>query len=317
MLQRVTGCIGDIMFLDSQNVLISVGSIVFRWQLSAAGENKGRKKKVPVSAGILVWRYQPPSPVTSMAPIGSNIVIIGTNRGHMCLLDWTKRTKVTLSFSHEHRPKILQSWVPHDHLKAPNEDGSLRNKMGIMKMRVETSNQECTLGRRYWGRCRVQWVTQSGWLLSMMLDSLRVPDKCSIHYSSPKVVFRNADGSLIDTQRKTWSLPYGVPGFDLSNQVPACVVGVPTVTKILSHHDKFVLDSQPQTLVSSERVLVVHGNDNEVHNIPFPAAVKDLPQVLAVHPSLEWIVVGERKRLHIMVNSGSAKSRNGIAKNNG
>lgn len=234
----------------------------------------------------------------------------------MCLIDWTKRTKVTLSFSHEYRPKVLQSWVPHDHLQAPNKDSSLRNKMGIMKMRVQTSNQECTLGKRNWGRCRVQWVTQCGWLLSMTLDSLRIPDKCSIHYSSPKVVFKNADGSLIDTQRRTWSLPYGATGFDLSNQGPACLVGVPAVTKILSHHDKFVLDSQPQVLVSSQRVLVVHGDD-QVHFIPFPGAVKDLPQVLAVHPSLEWIVVGERKRLHIMVKSESTKSRNGITSQHG
>ena len=145
----------------------------------------------------------------------------------------------------------------------------------------------------------------------MTLESLRIPDKCSIHYSSPEVVFKNADGSLIDTQRKMWSLAYGATGFDLSNQVPACLVGVPAVTKILSHHDKFVLDSQPQALVSSERVLVVHGNDDEVHSIPFPSAVKDLPQALAVHPSLEWIVVGERKRLHIMLKSGITKSRNG------
>lgn len=311
LLQRVTGCVGDILFVDCHNILVSVGRVVFRWQLSVPGENSRRKRNAPASAGILVWRYQPPSSVTSMALIGSNIVLLGTNRGHMCLIDWTKRTKVTLSFSHEHRPKVLQSWVPHDHLRAPNEDGSLRNKMGIVKMRVETSNQECTLGKRHWGRCRVQWVTQCGWLLSMTLESLRIPDKCSIHYSSPEVVFKNADGSLIDTQRKMWSLAYGATGFDLSNQVPACLVGVPAVTKILSHHDKFVLDSQPQALVSSERVLVVHGNDDEVHSIPFPSAVKDLPQALAVHPSLEWIVVGERKRLHIMLKSGITKSRNG------
>ena len=309
MLPRVTGSVGEILFLDHQNVFVSVGRILFRWQLSLPDNHKGRQQRVPVTTGTLVWRYQPPSPVTSMAPIGSNLVIIGTNRGHMCLIDWTKRTKVTLSFSHEHRPKVLQSWVPHDRLKAPNEDIGLKNKMGITKIRVETSNQECMLGERHWGRCRVKWVTQSGWLLSMILDSVKIPDNCNVHYSSPEVVFRNADGSLISTERKSWSLPYNATGIDLSNQVPACLVGVPTVTKILSHHDKFVLDSQPSTLVSNQHVLVVHGNDDEVHNIPFPGAVKDLPQALAVHPSLEWIVVGERKRLHIMVNSVKTKTK--------
>lgn len=257
--------------------------------------------------GILVWRHQPPSPVTSMAPIGSNLVIVGTNRGHLCLLDWTKRTKVTLSFCHEHRPKVLISWVPHEQLKGPNEDGSLRKKMGILKLRVETSNQEVTVGKRHWGRCCIKWVTQSGWLLSTTLDSMRVPENCRVHYSSPRVVFKNADGSLIDSERMSWSLPYNSVGVDLSDQAPACFVGVPTVTKILSHHDKFVLDSQPSTLVSDQQVLMVHGNDGEIQNIPFPGSLKALPQALAIHPTLEWIVVGERKRLHIMLNSTRAK----------
>lgn len=307
MLQRVTGSVGDILFLDHKNVLVSVGRILFRWQLPLPDKNKGKQQRAPAREGILVWRHQPPSPVTSMAPIGSNLVIIGTNRGHMCLIDWTKRTKVTLSFCHEHRPKVLQSWVPHERLKAPNEDSSLRNKMGIMKLRIETSNHESTVGKRHWGRCRVKWVTQSGWLLSTILDSIRIPDNCLVHYSSPQVVFKNADGSLIDTERKSWSLPYNSIGVDLSDQVPACFVGVPTVTKILSHHDKFVLDSQPSTVVCDQKVLMVHGNDGEIHNIPFPGALKALPQALAVHPSLEWIVLGERKRLHIMLNTARAK----------
>lgn len=295
------------MFLNAQNLLVSVGRVLYRWEFSLLKNNKERQQRGSVAAGTLVWRYQPPSPVTSMAPIGSNLVVIGTNRGHLCLIDWTKRTKVTLSFCHEHRPNILQTWVPHDRLKAPSEDKSLRNRMGIMKLRVETSNQECRLGKQHWGRCRVKWVTQSGWLLSMTLDSVRVQDNCHVHYSSPEVIFKNADGSLINNDRKSWSLPYNTIGTDLSNQVPACFVGVPAVTRILSHHDKFVLDSQPNTIVSKQMVFMVHGIDDKIHNIPFPGVVKNLPQALAVHPSLEWIVVGERNRLHIMVSSGRAK----------
>ena len=264
-------------------------------------DSKEHQKSLVV--GTLVWRYQPPSPVTSMARLGSNLIVVGTDHGHMCLIDWTKRSKVTLSFSHEHRPKVLQTWIPHDSLSAPNEDKALKNKMGIMKMRVETSNQECVLGKRHWGRCRVKWVTRSGWLLSTIIESARIQNNCIIHYSSPQVVFKNADGSLINRERKSWSLPYSRIGVDLPNQGPSCFVGIPSVTKVLSHHDKFVLDSQPSTIVSKEMLMVVGGIDNEIQKIPFPGVVKDLPQTLTVHPSLEWIVIGERKRLHIMVPS--------------
>ena len=308
-LQRVTGSISEILFLDAQNLLISVGNILFRWKRDQQKQSRlnHQQQNGTMASGILVWRYQPPSSVTSMATIGSNLAIVGTNRGHLCLIDWTKRTKVTLSFSHEHRPKVLQTWVPHDRLKAPREDKSLRNRMGITRIRVESSNQECVVGKRHWGHCRVMWVTQSGWLLSTILESsVRIQENCFVHYASPKVVYKNADGSLIDTVRRTWSLPYNTIGVDLSNQLSACWVGVPNVTRILSHHDKFVLDSQPSTVVSRRRFLMIHGHGNEIRNIPFPGIVKDLPQAVAVHPSREWILVGEGKKLHLMVGSGRA-----------
>jgi hypothetical protein len=225
----------------------------------------------------------------------------------MCLVDWTKQTKVTLALSREHRPKILQTWIPHDRLKAPNEDKSLKDMMGIMNMRVETSNQECEVGKRHWGRCCVKWVTRCGWLLSMKLDSVRSRDSCLVHYSSPEVVFKNADGKLINVEKKSWSLPHSEVGMDLSKQVPACFAEVPAVTKILSHHDKFVLDSQPSTIVSKKMALVVHGRNDERHKIPFPGVMRNLPQALAVHPSLEWIVVGERHKLHVMLCSERCK----------
>ena len=101
-LQRVTGS-ADILFLDAENVLVSVGVVVYRWNLL-----NDKLPKRPVK-GTLVWRYRPPSPATSMARLGANMVVIGTNRGHLCLLDWTRRTKER-SFSREHSPKVLQNW---------------------------------------------------------------------------------------------------------------------------------------------------------------------------------------------------------------
>jgi hypothetical protein len=303
-LQRITGSVCDILFLDADNVLVSVGTFLCRWKLLSSNEKRQKQQRTSSSStttgGTLIWRYQPPSNVTSMAPLGSNLVVVGTNRGHLCLLDWTKRTKER-SFSNEHRPLVLQNWIPHDRLDGPKEDKSLRTMMGIMKLRIETSNNECVAGENYWGRCRVTWVTQCGWLLSVIMESAKVQENCLVHHSSPKVVFRNADGSLINTDDKSsWSLPYHPIGVDISSRV-ACWVNVPTVTKVLAHHDKFVLDSQPNTIVSKRRAMMVHTFDQEIHSIQLPKAVKGLPQSLVVHPNLEWILVGEGRKIHILV----------------
>jgi hypothetical protein len=303
-LQRITGSVCDILFLDADNVLVSVGNFLYRWKLLLSNEKRQKQQRTSSSStttgGTLIWRYQPPSNVTSMAPLGSNLVVVGTNRGHLCLLDWTKRTKER-SFSNEHRPLVLQNWIPHDRLDGPKEDKSLRMMMGIMKLRIETSNNECVAGKNYWGRCRVTWVTHCGWLLSVIMESAKIQENCLVHHSSPKVVFRNADGSLINTDdKRSWSLPYHPIGVDISSRV-ACWVNVPTVTKVLAHHDKFVLDSQPNTIVSKRRALMVHTFDQEIHSIQLPKAVKDLPQSLVIHPNLEWILVGEGGKIHILV----------------
>jgi len=304
-LQRITGSVHGILFLDTENVLVSVGNLVFRWKLLSS-RTKPRKQASSLSSsskmtGILpIWRYQPSSAVTSMAALGSNIVVLGSNRGHLYLLDWTKRMKER-SFSNEHRPQVLQSWIPHDCLNGPKRDKNLRNRMGITKLRVESSNEECVAGGKFWGRCRVIWLTQCGWLLSVVIESAKIRDQCFVHHSSPKVVFRNADGCLIDTADKiSWSLPYNPIGVDISSQVD-CWAKVPIVTKILAHHDKFVLDSQPDTIVSKKRELIVHGFDREICNIQLPSTIKDVPQTLGVHPSLEWILVGEGKKVHVLV----------------
>mmetsp|Transcript_24210 Transcript_24210/g.57044 ORF Transcript_24210/g.57044 Transcript_24210/m.57044 type:complete len:714 (-) Transcript_24210:1348-3489(-) len=308
VLQRVTGSVSGIMFLDIQNIVVSVGRVLYRWKLPPSNKKKVRQlqpklHQKSMAVGNLVWRYQPPSHVTSMARLGSNLIVAGTNHGHMCLINWTKQITVTLSFSHEHRPKVLQIWIPHDSLAAPNEDKALRNRMGIMKLRVETSNQECVVGKRHWGRCLVKWVTRSGWLLSTILESTRIHDNCNINYSSPRVVFKNADGSIINGESKSWSLPYSRIGADFPSQGQICFIGVPSVTKVLSHHDKFVLDSQPNTILSKKIIMMVDGNDDGIQKIPLPGVVRHLPQTLAVHPTFEWIVIGECKRLYVMVNS--------------
>ena len=58
----------------------------------------------------LIWKYRSPSNITTMGTLARNIVVLGTDRGHLVLLDWTKRTKER-SFSNDYRPLILQSFI--------------------------------------------------------------------------------------------------------------------------------------------------------------------------------------------------------------
>jgi hypothetical protein len=145
----------------------------------------------------------------------------------------------------------------------------------------------------------VTWVTQSGWLLSMTLESPTIQNSCQVHDLTPPVIFRSADGELIRTTRKVWSLPNTSTGVDLSSNV-SCMTETRGVTHVLSHHDKFVLDSQPNIIRSKKRSLILQGKYGK-RSIQPPGSIKNVPQVLAFHPSREWIVLGEGRSLHILV----------------
>lgn len=306
---RTNGSATAVLFLNVDHVLVSLADRVYCWKLTPSGRTP-----------ILGWRFHlPSSTVTSMAPLGSNLVVLGTNIGQLCVLDW-RRTKKERSFSmsNERRPIVIQMWTPHTRLSAVQKDSRLR--MGIVRLVVEATpttivaDANSTIGEKIdhdtilsgegqWGRCRLTWVTQSGWLLSTIMESPSLRGPCVVHETSPRVVYRNADGETIDTSHRsvTWSLPQESIGVDVSNNAMISWVAVPEVTHVLSHHDKFVLDSQPSSIRSTKRAVLVRSPNGEVHNIPLPPMVKGVPQALAVHPDKEWIVLGEGRKLHILV----------------
>lgn len=288
---RISGNVADIVFLNSEHIVASIGTTVVCWMVP---------KKIQAPS-IVVWRYQPPSSVTSIAPLSSNLIVVGTSQGHLSILNWTIHTKER-SFSNERRPLVLQTWIPHAALKIARDDNLLR--MGILKLGIETGTNLCAdsvAGDENWGVCRITWVTQSGWLLSSSLESPTTRGSCSVHHAPPQVIYRNSDGQRITSDRKSWSLPQEPVGVHLSDSA-TCLSEVPAVTRILSHHDKFVLDSQPCSTRSTKRAILIRcRHDQALNSISLPPSVKKVPQTLAVHPSLEWIVLGEGEKLHVLV----------------
>ncbi len=288
----IHGTVTDVVFLQNDHVVASIGKMMFCWKLS---------KKIQ-AASQLVWRFQPPSRVTAIAPLGSNLVVVGTSQGHLSILNWTIHNKEH-SFSNERRPLVLQTWIPHTGLKEVKDDNRLQ--IGILKLRIEpgihTTLDAAAAGDEHWGICRATWVTQGGWLLSTTMESPTVRGGCFVHHATPKVTYQNTDGEVINTHRQAWSIPQEPVGVHLSDYA-VCLAEVPAVTNILSHHNKFVLDSQPSIIRSRNRsVLIQSRHDRCLNSISLPGSIKKIPQTFAVHPTLEWIAVGDGEKLHILV----------------
>jgi hypothetical protein len=293
-IQQNNGSISDILLVNEENILVSTSdTMVYRYKFikHCSSEN-----------AMQIWRYQASSTVTTMAQIGTNVCVLGMIYGQICLLDWSKYSKER-SFSNDQRPKILLRFIPHDGLAAPREDILLGKQMGILKLRIDTSNTGSSSAlQNYWGRCRITWVTKCGWLLSISLDSPTIQDACRVHHASPRVAYRNADGEMIVSSRKSWSLPPSTIGVHLSKEM-ICLTEVPAVTNVLTHHDKFVLDGQPSMVRSKKRALVVFANQGK-QIILLPKTIKQIPQKVEVHPSHEWILLAEGKRLHVLTSRG-------------
>ena len=207
------------------------------------------------------------------------------------------------------------------HLDSPRKSG------------IEVDSQ--LSGQLWHGRCRVTWVTSCGWLLTIDIDLPPVNRStmplCKVYHAPSKVVVQNADGTTIDpsgsrnpssdlNQRNNylWSLPVKPIAVDYCHDASGsasksgsdcvlCWTNVPAVTKILPHHDKYVVTSQPR-IVRKQEVLLLwqdlrtnqdpsyksdgsHGNAAQFRTIPLPK-LWTTPSVIAVHPCREWIVVG-------------------------
>jgi hypothetical protein len=277
---RTCGSASTVHFLDPQTVFVGIGTTVYCWKLQK-------------DMTSLAWRYQPPASISCVAPFGSNMLLLGTNRGHLCLLNWKKYTRER-AFSSENRPIVIQEWIPHAKLKSLNQEQ--RNRMGIIKMKVET-NSRIGENETPWGCCRISWVTSGGWLLSLVVESPMERGDCQICHATPLVQYLNPDGTSTETKKQEWSQPQDPIGVCMNSRM-ICWSDVPAVTKILPHHNKYVLDTQRRIVRSGKRALL-YRDEGTTHSIKLPG--KDMPQTVAIHPGLEWIVMGVGKKLILLV----------------
>jgi hypothetical protein len=275
---RVSGSASVIHFIDPQTIFVSIGTTVYCWKL----------QKEQTS---LFWRYQPPAAVTCVSPFGSNLLLLGTAKGHLCLLNWMEFTKEG-AFSSENRPVIIQEWIPHARLKSVT--ASQRCTMAIVKMKVEITSRSSD-DRTPWGCCRISWITTGGWMLTTILESPTIRGGCQVHHATPKVRYLNPDGSSTQTQIEEWSQPQ-YPVQVCVNSGLICWSDVPAVTKILPHHDKYVV-SQRQVVRAKKRA-VLYRDSGITHSIKLP--FKAMPHSIAFHPGREWLVIGVGKELVLL-----------------
>jgi hypothetical protein len=379
----------SLLFLDPSTLLVCLGKLgVYCWKLLERAPSSSLS--LPLSSSPpskLQWNYQPHGNaiVQSMASLGPDRVVLGTDQGTVLCVNWTQTTNMRqrAAFStgiEMPKPRVIHEWIPTFGIELHGENCSLpRRKLAISKIHVEAfhstkvesgyddnaitdqsdTSKEGSDGsrkREYWyGRCRILWVTQCGWGLSMTVDlpshqsstRRRTNESCCVWHAPPKLILENADGVVIDPMTNQggsstsydgtnnlhdnlWSLPLQPVASDHSssggshsseyntkngNATITCWTSVPAVTKILPHHDKYVLDSQPRILRESKSVLfwkdwrrssqsMDDGSlwEKDVHDIPIPKSWTT-PTVIAVHPSREWIVVGGMKQHHLGVLS--------------
>jgi hypothetical protein len=372
-----------LLFLDPSTLLVCLGKLgVYCWKLlERARTSLSLSSSPPISQ--LQWEYQPHGNaiIQSMTSLGPDGVVLGTDQGTVLWVNWTQMTNIRqrAAFStgiELPKPRVVHEWIPTFGSDMEGEDGSLpRRKLAISKIHVEAfgckkvesgsddhaipdlsnASKQGTDGsrkREYWyGRCRILWLTQCGWGLSMTVDlpsprsssRRRTNETCCVWHAPPKLILQNAEGMVIDTRTNQcskdgnnnlhdnlWSLPLQPVASDCSsssgshssacntnngNATITCWTSVPAVTKILPHHNKYVLDSQPRILRESKSVLFWKDwrrsstssddgsqGEEDVQAIPIPKSWTT-PTMIAVHPSREWIVVGGMKQHHLGVLS--------------
>jgi hypothetical protein len=183
--------------------------------------------------------------------------------------------------------------------KQTEPKGGPVESMGVVNLRVEASSfAGCK------GQCRISWVTKCGWGLSVGLDSPTKRRDCEVWHSSPKVEVRNADGEPVSLAKIAWSLPQEPVSVDTKSVF--CWTDVPAVIRVLPHHNKYVVDSQPRIIRSEKKALLWKDivKDGPTHTIPLPKEWRTLPRAIAVHPSHEWIVAGDSNQLAVLSARG-------------
>ena len=255
---------------DGVMIVVSVGTMIYCYHQKYSDNH----------SYTLYWRCQFTSTVTSIVDVvNSNnngwYLIIGTKLGHISVLDSYRRTRER-AFSMEYRPVILlkeQRYIPSVYLEQKQNVKKQQDYWKIVTLQVDchttTKKKTTTASASSTGgdvnnegvvvRCRIRWVTASGWVLSTWLQQVTqqrwVMVDGHILYEPPKVQYRNAEtGSVVAVEKPTWShtlsvtsgmIPF-VGGNSPSHQRRQTSIWFPPIprdTQTLAPHDKYVVAS--------------------------------------------------------------------------
>jgi hypothetical protein len=257
---------------------------------------------VGVSRPLLLWKFRWKA-ISSIAPLGHDVLVLGSKQGHLALLNWKKMQRA--AFSLEPMPTLLDEWVSYTGLEVPASSYA----MGIQHLRVENDSDFSTDGE-HWGHCRLTWVTACGWVLSTTATSATTRmGRSRIHHSTKPIrcvkIADEAAGKegpnyqTVEEVKRSWSYNGGVVVAD-STTSALCWEKVPEVIKILPrHHDKRVLEhTGPRFVAGSDTKptlmwMRTFGSNSNciVYNVPLSKR-KGPATAIAIHPSNEWIIVG-------------------------
>lgn len=279
-----SGHVSDFVFVDGgDRMILSCDDVLCCW--SIVGETPS-----------LIWKYRW-KPLSSMVSLCKDVLVLGSKHGHLALLNWKKTQRN--AFSLKASPTILDEWISYRGLDVPSSSA-----MGIQHLRIETL-VDCQADSDNWGHCRLSWVTACGWALSTTLCSTtKRTGRSKINYATKPIQCLNFNREIVKESKRSWSYNGGVVVSDGTKSV-FCWSKAAEVTKVLPHHNKYVLDSQARFEVQtdSKPTLLWKGTfDDRLFSIPLSKR-KGPPTAIAVHPSHEWVIVGTRSNGLYAVNS--------------
>jgi hypothetical protein len=259
------------------------------------------------SRPLLLWKFRWKA-ISSIVPLGHDVLVLGSKQGHLALLNWKKMQRA--AFSCEPMPTLLDEWVSYKGLEVPPSSYA----MGIQHLRVESDPKFSTDGEN-WGRCRLTWATACGWVLSTTVTSATTRmGRSRIHYSTKPIRCVKIKGEAADEEaadkkgpiyqtveeaKRSWSYNGGVVVADRTKSA-LCWEKVPEVTKILPRqHDKRVLEHTGPCFVTGSDTkpalmwMRTSGSNSKfvVDSVPLSKR-KGPATAIAIHPGNEWIIVG-------------------------
>lgn len=282
--RRVTTA--DLLFLTMDTLIVAAGDQLACISLRNSSVRRTGGVVVPSNKWVFTWKD---NIVSSMARLGSDLVMLGSNCGNLSVIDW-KKTQMA-AFSTIARPVVLDSWFSANGLRHP---GSMH--MGIHRLTVEEQPQlELQNSTYLFGDTRISWVASCGWAMSTVIDVTTgkpVGKAQRLHQTAPVRCVNHRNESVNVGGKAGWSLPAqelqscGTLDF-------LCWERVPDVVQVLPDHDKFVLNDRPRqvTLARQRQSLhVMNRWTGQMHEVLLPKGQHRI-SALAMHSGNEWILV--------------------------